>query len=415
MLISLRNLILLVFFSISTHSLRSENIQVGPGKRFSAIRPALLASRDHDTIFVFHNLYKEGTIVINKKIIMLGVDIPVLDGDFKYEVVSIKSDSVIFSGFQVQNSGVETLNDPGGIKVYDGVGVVIENNILENNFFGIYIQFGKGCIIRNNRIRAYDIEEQKIGNGIHCWKSDSLQIISNHVDGHRDGIYFEFVTNSIVWRNISKHNVRYGLHFMFSNNDAYISNVFDENGAGVAVMFSRNVAMYNNTFKNSTGDASYGILLKDISDAEIIGNRFLNNTSALFLEGANRMIIKKNVFSGNGWCIKIQANCVENVVSFNNFFSNTFDVSTNGTLVLNIFSNNYWDKYEGYDLDKNNIGDVPFHPLSVYSVIIENNPIAMLLFRSFMITLLERTEKLIPSITPENFRDDAPVMKAYNL
>ena len=202
---------------------------------------------------------------------------------------------------------------------------------------------------------------------------------------------------------------------MFSNDDAYICNVFDENGAGVAVMFSKNVAMYNNTFKNSTGDASYGILLKDISDAEIIGNHFLNNTSALFLEGANRMIIKKNIFSGNGWGMKIQANCVENIISYNNFYSNTFDVGTNGTLVLNTFSHNYWDKYEGYDLDKDNIGDVPFHPLSVYSVIIENNPIAMLLFRSFMITLLEKTEKLIPSITPENFRDDSPVMKAYNL
>ena len=415
MLNFLHSIILFLLFSLCACSLMAERIEVGPGKRFKAIRPALLASRDHDTIYVYHTLYKEGTIVINKKIVMIGVDTPVLDGDLKYEVVSIKADSVTFSGFQVQNSGVETLDDPGGIKVYDGVGVVIENNILENNFFGIYIQYGKNCIIRNNRIRAYDIEEQKIGNGIHCWKSDSLQIIGNHVDGHRDGIYFEFVTNSVIWRNISKHNVRYGLHFMFSNDDAYICNVFDENGAGVAVMFSKNVAMYNNTFKNSTGDASYGILLKDISDAEIIGNHFLNNTSALFLEGANRMIIKKNIFSGNGWGMKIQANCVENIVSYNNFYSNTFDVGTNGTLVLNTFSHNYWDKYEGYDLDKDNIGDVPFHPLSVYSVIIENNPIAMLLFRSFMITLLEKTEKLIPSITPENFRDDSPVMKAYNL
>jgi nitrous oxidase accessory protein len=27
---------------------------------------------------------------------------------------------------------------------------------------------------------------------------------------------------------------------------------------------------------------------------------------------------------------------------------------------------NYWDKYEGYDLDKNKIGDIPYHPLSLY-------------------------------------------------
>lgn len=393
----------------------AKTIHVGPGKTYKSIRSALSYADNFDTIIVHHSQYKEGNIVINKRIALLGEGWPVLDGQHKYEVISIKADNVVFSGFQVQNSGFATLHDPGGIKVYDGIGVIIENNILENNFFGIYIQYGKNCIVRNNRIKAYGVEEQQIGNGIHCWKSDSLQIIGNNVQGHRDGIYFEFVTHSVIWRNISKNNIRYGLHFMFSNDDAYINNYFDSNGAGVAVMYTKNVIMYSNTFKNSTGDASYGILLKEISDAEIRGNRFINNTSALFLEGANRILIHKNVLQGNGWGLKIQANCMDNVITENNFTGNTFDVSTNGSLVLNTFNNNYWDKYEGYDLDKNGIGDIPFHPLSLYSVIIENNPIAMLLYRSFMVTLLERTEKLIPSITPENFRDDRPVLKAYDL
>lgn len=405
--------LLMIFFIIPLANGRT--LHVGPNQEFKQIRSALLSARDYDTIYVHHSQYKEGNIVINKKIVMIGVDLPVIDGDKKYEVVSIKSDSVTFRGFQVQNSGIATLNDPGGIKVYDASNIIIEDNVLENNFFGIYIQYGKHCLIRNNRLKAYGLEEQQIGNGIHCWKSDSLQIIGNHIEGHRDGIYFEFVTHSIVWRNISKGNIRYGLHFMFSNNDAYINNIFDRNGAGVAVMFTKEVVMYSNTFQNSTGDASYGILLKEISDAEIRGNRFINNTSALFLEGANRISIHKNVFHGNGYSLKIQANCMDNEVYQNNFINNTFDVSTNGSLVLNTFNNNYWDKYEGYDLDKDGLGDIPFHPLSLYSVIIENNPIAMLLFRSFMVTLLERTEKLIPSITPEEFKDNAPVIKPYLL
>ncbi|HMR86830.1 MAG TPA: nitrous oxide reductase family maturation protein NosD [Saprospiraceae bacterium] len=404
-----------VMFFVTIPMVHSRTLHVGPNKEFKQIRSALLNAHDNDTIYVHHSKYKEGNIVINKKLVMIGIDLPVIDGDKKYEVVSIKSDSVTFRGFQVQNSGFASLNDPGGIKVYDGNHIIIEDNVLENNFFGIYIQYGKHCLIRNNRLKAYGVEEQQIGNGIHCWKSDSLQIIGNHIEGHRDGIYFEFVTHSVVWRNISMANIRYGLHFMFSNNDAYINNIFDGNGAGVAVMFTKHVVMYSNTFKNSTGDASYGILLKEISDAEIRGNKFLNNTAALFLEGANRILIHKNVFSGNGYSLKIQANCMENEVFENNFNNNTFDVSTNGSLVLNSFRHNYWDKYEGYDLDRDGIGDVPFHPLSLYSVIIENNPIAMLLFRSFMVTLLERTEKLIPSITPEAFKDNTPVIKPYAL
>lgn len=85
--------------------------------------------------------------------------------------------------------------------------------------------------------------------------------------------------------------------------------------------------------------------------------------------------------------MKIQASCMDNEIKTNNFIGNTFDISTNGTLVLNTFNSNYWDKYEGYDLDKNGIGDLPYHPLSLFSVIVEINPPAMLLFRSFIVSL----------------------------
>ncbi|NJO25790.1 MAG: hypothetical protein HC867_08575 [Bacteroidia bacterium] len=50
----------------------------------------------------------------------------------------------------------------------------------------------------------------------------------NHIQGHRDGIYFEFVTDSDIKQNISEKNIRYGLHFMFSHNDNYIHNISAE-------------------------------------------------------------------------------------------------------------------------------------------------------------------------------------------
>ena len=92
-----------------------------------------------------------------------------------------------------------------------------------------------------------------------------------------------------------------------------------------------------------------------------------------------------NLFKENGWAVKISASCMDNDFKHNNFISNTFDAATNGSLVLNSFKENYWDKYEGYDLNKDQIGDIPFHPLSLYAVIIETMPSAMLLYRSFMI------------------------------
>ena len=133
------------------------------------------------------------------------------------------------------------------------------------------------------------------------------------------------------------------------------------------------------------------------------------------MEGTSRIKVLKNVFEANGWGMKIQASCMDNTIENNNFLGNTFDISTNGSLVLNTFDQNYWDKYEGYDLNKDKIGDVPYHPLSLFSVIVENNPSAMLLYRSIIVMLLDKSEKVLPSLTPENFIDNKPLMRSLPL
>jgi nitrous oxidase accessory protein len=393
----------------------AKTIRVGKQQAFTSIQKAIDASVNGDVILVEAGTYREKGIVITRAIHLKGISYPVLDGEKKYEIIAIKASNVTVEGFKVIHSGNSSMEDIAGIKIYNSHNVIIRNNILDDTFFGIYSQYGINCTIEKNNISAYGKAEQQSGNGIHCWKSDSMRIIANTITGHRDGIYFEFVTNSVIWRNSSQKNIRYGLHFMFSHNDSYISNIFKNNGAGVAVMFSHGVKMFHNFFEENWGDAAYGLLLKEISDSYIDGNYFVKNTSGIFMEGASRIQLQKNLFKSNGWGMKIQASCMDIVVEQNNFIANTFDVATNGSLVLNTFNNNYWDKYEGYDLDKDKLGDIPFRPVSMYSMIIEKNPPAMMLFRSFITTLLDKTEKLLPSLTPENLKDEHPLMKPLSL
>ena len=405
----------LIIFLLFSLSLKATTIHVGKKHAIKSVKRGITLAKAGDTLIVHGGWYKEGNIIIDKKIVFLGKDLPVLDGEKKHEVLSIHADSVVVDGFKVIRSAYATITDPCGIKVYNKSHVLIQNNVLDDNFFGIYLQNSQNCIIKNNTLKAYGKEEQKLGNGIHCWKSKDILIIANRIDGHRDGIYFEFVTQSVIWRNIANNNIRYGLHFMFSNDDAYITNVFKNNGAGVAVMFTKNVKMFNNYFEENWGDSAYGLLLKEISDSYIFNNRFARNTSGIYMEGTSRIKVEKNSFESNGWGMKIQASCMENEIVNNNFLKNTFDISTNGSLVLNTFNANYWDKYEGYDLDKDGMGDVPYHPLSLFAVLTENTPSAMLLYRSFMITLLDKSEKVLPSITPDNFVDNKPLMKSLPL
>jgi len=386
-------------------------IHVGPLYKLKSIRTAIRIANNGDTILVAAGMYKEGNLIISKQLTLIGDKYPIIDGQNKFEVFSIKASKVVIDGFKIYHSGTSNLDDYAGIKVYDSREVTIQNNILDDTYFGIYLQYAKRCVIKNNQLKANNKEEQQSGNGIHCWKSDSLSITGNTVDGHRDGIYFEFVTNSFIKSNTTSNNIRYGLHFMFSNNDTYQFNSFIGNGAGVAVMYSNKVSMLNNQFKENWGDAAYGLLLKEISDSYITGNTFEKNTTGIYLEGASRINMSHNIFKNNGWAMKIQASCMDITVSTNNFVGNTFDIGTNGSLVLNTFNKNYWDKYEGYDLNHDTMGDIPYRPVSMYSMIVEQNPPAMMLFRSFITSLLDKTEKLIPSLTPENLKDNTPLMR----
>lgn len=387
---------------------------VAPGTELSSVQAAVDKARPYDTVLVRAGEYRE-PITVDKPLALRGEGWPVLDGEHLRQPLSIKANYVSVSGFRVVRCGSGSLEDMAGIKVYNARHVYVFNNVLDDNYFGIYLSNSKHCWVTGNRLTAQGEIEQTSGNGIHAWKCDSVTIAHNRVLGHRDGIYFEFVTNSQINHNHSEGNVRYGLHFMFSHNDSYEHNTFVRNGAGVAVMYTRNVTMRHNTFADNIGGAAYGMLLKDIQSSRITDNVFLRNTAAIFMEGCTRSMLERNEFRQNGWALKVQASCDGNTFRNNNFFANTFDVSTNNQLVLNTFDQNYWDKYEGYDLDRDGIGDVPYRPVSLFAMVSDQMPYAMMFWRSFTVLLLDRAEKVIPSLSPDNLRDNAPRMKPYKI
>lgn len=390
-------------------------IRVGEAGDVVTIKEGLSLAQPGDTIVIQAGTYREGNIRLDKPVVILGVDVPVLDGENKYEIFTIAASDVTIAGIKFQNTGRGSLDDISAVKVQSGRRIRIVDNWFENTFFGIHLSNCSDAVVRNNKLTATTTDAAENGNGIHAWKSHHITIEGNDVRGHRDGIYFEFVTHSLISDNHSEQNRRYGLHFMFSHDNEYRGNAFVDNGAGVAVMYTTGVKMIDNTFGNNWGAASYGMLLKDIRDSEVSGNRFLQNSTGIFMEGSSRIKFQNNLFSGNGYAVRLQASCDDNAFEFNNFSGNTFDVVTNGSLVLNTINNNYWDRYEGYDLNRDDIGDIPYRPVSMYSMIVERMPTAVLLWRSFLVFLLDRAERAMPAMTPENLKDESPSMKPHDL
>jgi nitrous oxidase accessory protein len=384
-------------------------IKVFPGGQ--NLHQAIEKALPGDILQLQPGVFKEHDINVNKTLTITGLHFPIIEGENAYQLFIISADGVVIDGLQIQNTGRSSMSDMAGVKIIDARNVRVRYNLFYNNTYAVYIQNGSNEIITDNYIHGTATDEINSGNGVHGWKCDHLTVRRNTITGHRDGIYFEFVTESQIIQNKSFDNVRYGLHFMFSHHDTYTGNLFSNNGAGVAVMFSRGVEMYGNTFSQNWGDASYGILLKEISDSKIGNNLFTRNTVGIYMEGATRIHTWNNNFLNNGWAMRIQASCAESSFEHNNFIGNTFDVATNGTLVLNKFDGNYWDKYDGYDLDKNKTGDVPYYPVSLFSVVTEKTPTAMILFHSLLSRVMDQAEKVMPSIIPDQLRDNAPLMR----
>lgn len=389
---------------------RSAELAVCPTCDFTTIASAVSAASAGDTVLVQAGTYREGNLVIDRPVALLGQGMPVLDGQRQYEVVTVKADDVTVKGFVIRDSGESFTKDIAGLRVAGARRCRIEGNRLENTFFAIYLAKAKECVVKGNVIQGTAKREAYSGNGIHAWASESIVIEDNVVRGQRDGIYLEFLRMGEVSGNVSEGNLRYGMHYMYSKDSRYRNNTFRRNGAGVAVMYSSNIEMTGNVFADNWGAASYGVLLKDLNDSLIAKNVFRNNTIGLFVDGANRLTIDRNDVVQNGWGVRLMANTMGIAFMHNNFIGNTFAVTTNGTATYNSFLQNYWSDYRGYDLDHNGFGDVPHRPVTLFGLLVEEHEEFMVFLHSPLADALNTAERLMPSITPQFLADSKPVM-----
>ncbi|MBK9332561.1 MAG: nitrous oxide reductase family maturation protein NosD [Ignavibacteria bacterium] len=391
-----------------------KDIEVCSECNVKTIREAIDLTEDGDRIIIKKGIYREYDLTADRSVEIVGEAGAELDIDFKGGGITLTKDNSAISGLTVKNMTVSYVKDLSAIRIENSKDCRIYNNFLKNTFFGIYLANSSSVEISGNYIEGNADTETSSGNGIHLWKCGGVKIEGNRISGHRDGVYLEFVDSSSVRNNYSEKNLRYGLHFMYSDNNSYTQNIFRDNGAGVAVMFSEFIEMTENSFIQNRGAASFGLLLKDIKRSVISRNSFSENTNGIYMEGCNDLEMMENEFYSNGWALKIMGSCTDNILIRNNFIDNTFDISSNSSRNTNKYSENYWDKYEGYDLNKDGTGDVPYRPVSFYSMLLEKIPDGVILLRSFMVDLLDFTEKAIPVFIPETLADENPRMQMYD-
>lgn len=368
------------------------------------------SAKPFDIVSVPYGYYKEGEILIDKPLILKGIDFPVIDGQGKGSVIRIVAPYVTVDGFKIVNSGYSEITEYAGVKIENVERCIIYKNEFENNIYSVFVSKSKDCLISDNVIRANSKYEASSGNGVHLWNCRNINVKNNTIYGHRDGIYIEFTTDSVISQNVSQNNIRYGLHFMYSHRNRYMKNTFLNNQTGVAVMYSKNIYMIENNFQKSWGRTAYGLLLKDISDSYIGFNNFKGNTVGIVFDAASRNVFVNNSIKNNGWALNILGNSESNIFKKNIFIANFFDAMTNAGKSTNIFWGNFWATCKGYDLNYDGISDVPYRPMKIFSRWVGQHPELTVLLGSSVVEFLEVAERVFPVLTPATFMDAAPLM-----
>jgi nitrous oxidase accessory protein len=388
-----------------------QTIVVSPDGPVRSLAEAVRLAPAGGRIVVRAGTYQEGPVVVDRRVEITGEGRPVIRGRGDHTIILVTADSVVIRGLVLEHVAPSYTEDRAAIRFNHVDHCLLEDSEIRDSFFGVYVAQSKGCRLLRNVVAGVRGREGGTANAIHLWNSREMEVIGNRVSGHRDGLYFEFVKATRIEDNDVTGNVRYGLHFMFSDSCAYRRNRFHQNGAGVAVMYTRHVTVEENRFEDNWGTSSYGLLLKEIGDSRFADNLFRGNTVGLYVEGGGRTVFRGNRFLDNGWAVKLMANSIENRFEGNAFAGNSFDIATNSRSSESDFAGNWWDRYDGFDLDRDGRGDVPFRPVRLFSLLIAENPPAMMLLRSLFVDLLDAAERVLPILTPETLVDASPLME----
>lgn len=383
----------------------------------NSISQAVSAARDGDTLLIEGPAVYHERVIVTNVLRLCGTNWPVIDADGAGTPLSVAVSGVTVSGIVVRNSGRDLTAFNSGIMITSS-GVTIRNCRIENDGFGIYLRGVNECVIEANEvIGSKQVPSPARGNGLHLWKAQRNKILSNSIRDKRDGMYFSYADNNVIAGN-DVEETRFGIHYMYSNENVLLNNRLTHNVVGATLMFSRRALVEGNI---ASGNRRHGFVLKQLDSSRILGNLVTGQNRGFFVQQANQNRFEGNVIATNDIGLYLSNVSEENVFVGNSFIRNTDQVwqppfeTEQGRQGPNAFSEkgrgNYWSDYTGVDRNHDGIGDTPYHETDVLGYIMDRHPEARMFALSPAVSLLRKSEELMPVLDTTGVTDLSPLMK----
>ncbi len=358
-----------------------------------------------------------GPVTLDYPLTIDGKNKVTIDSGGTGSVIYLDTDGAVIRNLHLTNTG-ESHNDiDAGVQVRGNFNV-IKDNVIDNSLFGVDLQQSDFNIIRRNTISSKDVDLGVRGDSVRLWYSFNNKIEDNTIRNSRDMVVWYSSDNTIA-RNDSRGG-RYSLHFMYSRYNDVDSNHYENNSVGIFLMYSDGVKVHGNYIAYANGPTGMGIGFKETSDVDIYDNQILYCATGMYIDVSpydptttNR--IHDNVIAFTNIGIDFLNDWTGNIFERNSFKGNQTQISVAGgkTANRNVWKDNYWDDYEGFDLDKDGIGDTPYELYGYADRIWMDVPAARFLQGTPVMAVLDFLERLAPFSAPDMLvRDKNPLMEA---
>jgi nitrous oxidase accessory protein len=387
---------------------RAESVAITTQIPAEGLAKAITAAQPGDTIEVTGGTF-HGNLVIDKPLTLIGLDGATLDADNHGTVLRIDAADVTVRDFTVRNSGDSLDHEDSGI-IATGPRALVENNVLENVLFGIYINSAPGTTVRGNHITGKELDIARRGDLIRLWDSDDVLIENNVTRNGRDAVLW--YSERMTLRGNDFSYGRYGLHFMYCDDALIEGNRLTYNSVGAYLMYGRRMTLRDNLLAFNRGPSGYGLGLKDMDDSIIFGNRFLDNRVGAFVDGSPRElestgVFEHNLFAYNDIAIEMLPSVRRNQIHDNSFIENEQQVvvAGGGQLVENLWTvgerGNYWSDYAGYDGDDDGVGEIEYRAERLLDSLLGSRPELRLFLYSPVVNAVDFAARAFPMVRPQ--------------